>query len=72
MQNFGKSFLHFREISYFYKMLHVVEEGLISGSLPDNQGGFTCMSTIPEVKSLWPCIVAVQPSCARPGRKPQS
>ena len=41
----GKLLIHFREISKFCKKLYVLEEilGLISGSLPDDQGGFTCM-----------------------------
>ena len=41
----GKLIIHFREISEFCKKLYVLGEilGLISGSLPDDQGGFTCM-----------------------------
>ena len=41
----GKLLIYIREISQFCKKLYVLEEilGLISRSLPDDQGGFTCM-----------------------------
>ena len=44
----GKLLIHFREISYFCTKLYVLEviKGLISGSLSDDQGGFTCMELI--------------------------
>ena len=41
----GKLLIHIREIFQFCKKLYVLEEilRLISGSLPDDQGGITCM-----------------------------
>ena len=43
-----KLLIHIREISLFCKKLYVLEEilGLNSGSIPDDQGGFTCMEAL--------------------------
>ena len=47
VRNILRLFIHFREISLFHKKVVCFRRNLrahISGSLPDDQEGFTCMN----------------------------